>query len=784
MGIDFDTIKRMLQHRLAQADIEALLHGLSDTERAELFLQITELVRRTSALVDIAHQVSDLRSLDLLFPKLMQIVTETLNVERSSLFLYDAENDELFSRVLQGSAMGDVRFPASAGIAGSVFTMGRSEIVKNAYADPRFNREVDRNTGYRTRNILCAPIRSKAGETIGVAQALNKRDGSFDAEDVKLLEALCEHAASALQNAQLFEQVERAQREEALLLDVVTAIASEIRLQPLLAKIIAAATELLNVDRSTLFLYDPATETLFAEIAEGVSAEAMRFPAGEGVAGAAFSSGAAINIPDAYKDPRFNPSFDIATGYCTENILCMPIATKAGTKLGVIQALNKKDGPYTVRDERRLLALCAQAAISIENAQLFDAVATERNYNESILRSMSNGVLTLDKNGEVIKQNDAITRIFPQVGSLCGRRLSELFGGPNAWIAESYAKVAEHGKIDIVIDADVVLDGGTSISVNLTTVPLLGLHAERIGCLLVIEDITQEKRLRSTMSRYMSKAVVDRLLEKGEQELGGTGREATVLFSDIRGFSTITERLGAYDTVSLLNRYFTSMVDVVFQHGGILDKYIGDMIMAVFGSIESRDDDAQNAVAVAVKMMEALRELNARRLLAEKDPIQIRIGISTGQVIAGNIGSPKRMEYTVIGDRVNLAERLEEANKFYGTDILMCHTTVARLPAPADVREIDLVRVRGRSEPIAVYECLQHHTAESFPNLREVVSLFGEGMRLYRSRSWAAASAAFGKALSLHPGDGPSRIYLSRCGSYLNRPPSDDWDGVADLLSA
>ncbi|MGA0024786.1 MAG: GAF domain-containing protein [Burkholderiales bacterium] len=146
-----------------------------------MLIRITELVRRTTALVDGANRVSDTLSLDVLFPRLMEVVTETLNVERSSLFLHDAETGELFSRVMQGNSIGEVRFPADQGIAGSVFTSGKGEIIQDAYADSRFNRKVDTETGYRTRNILCVPILNKKQAVIGVTQALNKREGEFDA---------------------------------------------------------------------------------------------------------------------------------------------------------------------------------------------------------------------------------------------------------------------------------------------------------------------------------------------------------------------------------------------------------------------------------------------------------------------------------------------------------------------------------------------------------------------------------------------------------------------------
>jgi adenylate cyclase len=779
MQIDFETIRGILERRLQQADIERLLHGLSETEKTQLFLRISELVRRTSALVDIANRVSDTLSLDVLFPRLMEVVTETLNAERSSLFLYDPDTKELFSRVMQGNAMGEVRFPVERGIAGTVFTTGKAVIIHDVYADDRFNRDIDTRTGYRTRTLLCVPMRNKKGDVIGVTQAINKREGQFDAEDQHLLESLSSQAAAALDNARLFEKVERAQREEAMILDVVSSIASEIYIDPLLEKILAAATQLLGADRGALFLYDSATEELYSRVVGGAKVKQIRFPANAGIAGECFTFGATISIPDAYSDLRFNPDVDKGTGYRTQNILCMPIATKGGNKVGVMEILNKKEGPFTLTDQKRLEALCAQAAVSIENAQLFEEVRDSRNYNENILRSMSNGVITLDAGDRVSKVNESALRILKRAeDALRGKAIREICGERNAWILRSLEKVRGTGKIDITVDTDLLVEGHSAVSVNLATVPLRNMRDEPIGSMLVIEDVTREKRLRTTMSRYMSKAVMDQLLEGGESVLNGTGREVSILFSDIRGFTGMSERLGARETVAMLNEYFTEMVDVVFDHNGILDKYIGDMIMAVFGSVLATEHDADNAVTVGSRMIVALRDLNARRSLTGHEPIRIGVGISTGNVVAGSIGSPKRLEYTVIGDRVNLAERLENANKYYGTSVLICETTAGRLKQPVKLRELDLIRVRGRNMPVSIYEVLEHHTRETFPNLDVVVPAFAEGVAQYRKRRWDRAAAHFGEALSACPADRPSRLYLDRCEIYRSEPPGADWDGV------
>ncbi len=774
-----DIVRRILDPRTPRDEIGLLLNGLSEGQKTDLILRLAQAEQRQAQFVDIANRVSDSLSLDVLFPRLMEVVTEMLGADRSSLFLHDPETGELFSRVMQGSVVGEVRFPASVGIAGSVFASGRGEIIADVYAHPLFNREMDQRTGYRTRNLLCVPIRNRRDEVIGITQALNKREGDFNSEDRQLLEALSHQAASALENARIFEKVDRAQREEALLLEVVSSIASEIMLQPLLQKIIDAATLLLEAERGSLFLHDPVRGELYSQVAGGASIREIRFPSNAGIAGECFTTGTPINIADAYVDSRFNQEVDRITGFKTRNLLCMPLSTQHGTSVGVMQILNKRAGTFGPGDEKRLVALCAQAAVSIENAQFFEQVNAARNYNEGILRSMSNGVVTMDASGTITKANQAAARILrTPVSDLEGRTPQLVLGERNAWVMASLEKVRASGKTDITVDADLLLKDGDAVSVNLTAVPLVTTQDQPIGYMLVMEDISREKRLRNTMSRYMSKAVVDQLLENGDSALAGVGREVSVLFSDIRGFTSISERLGARETIVMLNEYFTDMVDIVFANNGILDKYIGDMIMAVFGSVMTGESDADDAVEVGNSMMTGLRALNERRLASGRDAINIGVGVSTGNVVVGNIGSPKRLEYTVIGDRVNLAERLESANKFYGSSVLLCQYTASKLRRPALLREIDLIRVRGSSRPLAVFEALGHHTDQSFVRRAEVLQAYAEGLRLYRQRDWTRAAGCFRTASVANPADKPSQVFRERCELYIKAPPPDSWDGV------
>lgn len=781
---DTHLISQILTHRLSPEDIEGILVALSASDHGDVVAKVGDLLRRVSALMGVCNRIADVLSLDLLLQRLIEIITETLKADRSTLYLHDHETGELFSRVAQGGLTQDIRFPSSAGIAGSVFTSGQGLIIDDVYADARFNQEFDRKTGYRTRNMLCTPLWNKKHEIIGVSQVLNKAGGPFNADDMAMLEAITTQAAAALENAQLHDRVEKARREEEQMLEVTNAISTELKLDPLLHKIMQATTRILDADRSTLFLHDPATKELWSRVAGGVGAREIRFPDSAGIAGSVFTSRTTLNIPDAYQDARFNQDIDRKTGYRTRNILCMPIISKSGRALGVTQVLNKKGGPFTADDERRLKAFTAQAAIALENAQLFEDMMNARNYNESILKSLSNGVITLNSDRLIIKVNDAASKILRiKEADLIEHPVTELFSGKAAWILESLDNVARSGDTDYTLDTDLELKDGTKVSVNCSVVPLINIKSQPIGFMLIFEDISNEKRVKGTMARYMSKEVIDKLLSDGADALVGTVQEVTVLFSDIRSFTTFSEKIGARETVAMLNGYFSEMVDVVFNYGGILDKYIGDALMAIFGTPFKKPQDPDNAVSVANEMIVALRSYNARRLSAGHETIDIGIGINTGDVVAGNIGSPKRMEYTVIGDGVNLASRLESATKYYGVKILISEFTYNKLKQMPLARQLDLIRVRGKENPISVYDVLDFHTEETFPHLPGVLRFFEAGYKQYRARDWVRAIESFQEALVLHPHDMPSQIYLKRCKHYLANPPADSWNGVWTMES-
>jgi len=735
-------------------------------------------LQRAETLLNVNEMLASAESLDEVLEALVAVSSRVTNAERGSLFLHDSHSKELYSRVAEGEYTREIRFLSVDGIAGHSFTSGTGIIIHDPYADPRFNRGVDGKTGFRTKDILCAPIRSTSGEVIGVIECLNKRKGQFTADDLDLLEAVGTQAATVLRDSQHLDRMRRLREEELEFLDVVADITSEINLTPLLQKVICEVTRLLSAERSTLFLYDEQAGELWSKVGEGLGADKVRMRSDAGIAGHVFTTGEIVNIAHAYADLRFNPAIDKQTGFFTRSILCVPIINKHGKTIGVTQVLNKMSGPFTAEDESRLKAFCAQVSIALENAKLFDDIQNIKNYNESMLQSMSNGVITLDEDHRIITCNSAGLRIIQRrVTDVVHQPATSVFSGSNAWVLERVDRVAESQTADIAMDAELTFKGKV-FSVNATTLPLMDAERKKIGTMMVIEDITSEKRVKSTMSRYMDPGLADKLLNQGNEILGGKSMLATILFTDIRGFTALAEELGPQGTVNLLNEYFTIMVECLDHHGGILDKFIGDAMMAAFGVPFPRDGDEDRAVRAAVSMIRALAAWNRQRAENGLPPIDMGVGVNTDEIVSGNIGSSRRMDYTMIGDGVNLAARLEGACKQYHARILISENTLKRLKGVYRIRDVDRVVVRGKSEPVGIYEVLDYHTETTFPDISHALRLYHDGLHCYRSRRFEAAIRTFQDVLALNPKDELSRLYLERCQALLQTPPNGNWDGI------
>jgi adenylate cyclase len=294
----------------------------------------------------------------------------------------------------------------------------------------------------------------------------------------------------------------------------------------------------------------------------------------------------------------------------------------------------------------------------------------------------------------------------------------------------------------------------------------------------VVSEQGEQELLRTLMSRYLSPSVSQWVLHDPDRlRLGGQTRDMTVLFSDVRGFTTISHRLDPQALVGLLNEYMTAMTEVVFRHDGVLDKYIGDAIMAFWNAPMNQADHAARACATALDMVERLAELQADWRRRGVPPLELGIGVNTGPMVVGNMGSRQRLAYTVLGDTVNVASRLEGLSKEYRTHSVIGVAT-REAAGPAFVfRFLDLVAVVGRDEPLAVYEVVGRAEAVA-PERLAFLADFQGGIELYRSRAWTEAAAIFADLLARAPDDGPSALYLRRATELAANPPPTNWDGV------
>ena len=288
--------------------------------------------------------------------------------------------------------------------------------------------------------------------------------------------------------------------------------------------------------------------------------------------------------------------------------------------------------------------------------------------------------------------------------------------------------------------------------------------------------------LRRAFSTFLPVDVVEDIVtDPARLQLGGVKRYMTALFTDIKGFTAITESLPPEQIVEILNYYLSTMSDVILDQKGTIDKYEGDGIVAFFGAPLELPDHALRACATAILMKKAEREVN-RNILAKgsSPPLFTRIGINSGEMVVGNMGTPKKMNYTVISNAVNLASRIEGINKQYDTWILATENTIRDTGSHILSRRLDRIRVVGINEPVRIYEVMGTDSGAA-DELREQIHLFEKAMNYFEERNWKDAQSTFNRVIELVPDDGPSLLYLRRCRRYLEFMPDQNWDGVFDF---
>ncbi|BAY77019.1 adenylate/guanylate cyclase with GAF and PAS/PAC sensors [Nostoc linckia NIES-25] len=810
-------------------------------------------------------------ALETMLEKVLEAITlkigQILQAEHTAIFLVDHDKGQLWSKVPQDNTQRflEIRTPITVGIPGHVASTGQYLNISDTSTHPLFSPELEKQMGYKIHNILCMPVISSKNQTVAVVQLANKTGNvPFDYDDEERFRDFAASIGIILESCQSFYVAARNQRGATALLRATQTLGQSLDLEATLQIVMEQARILMQADRSTLFLYRKEMSELWTKVAaaDGINLIEIRIPANRGIAGYVASTGEALNIPDAYKDPRFDPTTDTKTGYVTRNILCLPVFNSANELIGVTQLINKQQSSFTASDEEFMRAFNIQAGIALENARLFENVLLEKQYQKDILQSLSDAVISTDMAGKIVTINDAALELLGcPIGdtttktnkllweqNLIGRRVWEvvpienlqmrledsLKTGAKHYVPEQSLIVGLYQLTSAVSDSGVlsqcpvlsfIQDSASKTqylslavrdrhnpdifipwnepltpksqfltsdrvqilerSINLTVNPLTNPEGGVRGGLVVLEDISHEKRMKTTMSRYLTPHVVEQVMALGEDGLMVSERkEVTILFSDIRGYTTLTENLGAAEVVSLLNQYFETMVEAVFNYEGTLDKFIGDALMAVFGApLPLTENHAWRAVQSALDMRQRLEEFNQRRIIQAQPEIRIGIGISSGEVVSGNIGSRKRMDYTVIGDGVNLSSRLEGVTKEYGCDILLSEFTYKLCSDRIWVRQLDRIRVKGKHQAVDIYELIGDRTTPLDANTQEFLFHYHTGRSAYLLRNFSQAIACFEAAKRIKPKDQPVNIHLERACNYQQTPPPESWDGVWTMIA-
>ncbi|MBW4660539.1 MAG: adenylate/guanylate cyclase domain-containing protein [Drouetiella hepatica Uher 2000/2452] len=792
--------------------------------------QKLRIVNQTLSLLD---NVLDSQGFDAILNEMLRSITlktgELLNADRTTIFLLDEDKDELWSIVAEdenGKNL-ELRFPKTVGIAGEVATTKQViNIPYDFYSDPRSTaaQELDKANSYRTFTMLALPLLNDQGDLVAVVQLLNKLKHTHDPQgaleeridlsgftesDEQVFRDFAPSIRLILESSRSFYKATQQQRAASALMKATKALSqSSLDLEETLSKVMEEAQELMQADRSTLWLIDREHNELWTKFSVNGQLQQFRIPIDAGFAGQVVMTGEPLLIPfDLYSHPNsaISKETDQKTGYRTCSMLCMPVFNADGALIGVTQLINKKRqgefAPYNPanypeapecwrasfnrNDEEFMKAFNIQAGVALQNAQLFATVKQQEQMQRDILRSLSNGVISTNKEGKIIAVNESARSLLglEEHESLEGKSVAELIrlekGDFPKWLQAALTGSGEKNRQQYYPDQTLLPVRGTeqrSIHLSVNTIADANDCQKTSGVLVVMDDISDERRLKTMMYRYMTQDLAEQLLSSGDAKLGGERKEVSVLFSDIRGYTSLTESMEAEEVVAMLNAYFETMVDAVFTHKGILDKYIGDAIMAVYGSPFPLEDHAWMAIQTAIEMRQRLTHFNDSRPNSRK--IKIGIGINSDSVISGNIGSSRRMEFTAIGDGVNLGSRLEGASKQYGCDIVISETTYEPCRHQVWVRELDYIRVKGKSKPVSIYE-LVGLRSEVLPDSKmRSIDLYRQGRELYLSRKFSSARTAFSQILEeINPFDKAALLHVERCGYWLSDLATDEkWE--------
>jgi len=568
------------------------------------------------------------------------------------------------------------------------------------------------------------PPGSEGAALIETLSILKKVNQQFD-QACQLIQEL---DSSLAQLGTEIHTQENERRQLSTLIEVSKAINSTLDLEEVLNLVIDMFISTSRAERGFLMLRETDSGQLVFKVARNMDRETIAGPAFEisrSIVDRVATAGSPISTTNASADPRFRAQASVIS-YSLRSILCVPLIVKGQTS-GVVYVDNRiRTGIFSQKDLEFLVALANQAAIAIENARLFASIKQKvmeitemKNYMEHTFASIASGVVTVDAKGTVTTFNRAAERIFRlSAGEAIGRPYQVALGALDENQLSGYIERLTKDETDqITCDIEAYLPARGQVSLVLRLSALRDAAGEPIGVAIVIDDLTERKRLeaekliqeqekrriKELFARYVAPTVVERLLSDPKRvTLGGERHLVTVLFADIRGFTALAERMPAERLVVLLNGYLSLAARAILKYEGTLDKFLGDAAMGVFNAPLPQPDHALLAAKAAITLREEIAAYHES--LPEGYRLGFSVGINTGEVIVGNVGTPEVMNYTVIGDAVNLAKRLQEAAQ--PGQILLSSDTYRLIETSVQAKALTPLAVKGKSTPVQVYELI------------------------------------------------------------------------------
>jgi adenylate cyclase len=512
--------------------------------------------------------------------------------------------------------------------------------------------------------------------------------------------------------------VEHERDQYRALADVAALINSSLDLTQVLNEVMDTIIQLSGAERGYLMLRNDQTGELELRIARNMDRQTIdssAFEVSRSVSGRVAESGEAVMTTNAQEDQRFQHSESIV-GYSLRSILCVPLKVK-GEVTGVIYTDNKSLAELFTEQTRDLMvAFANQAAVAIENARLFarvkatlDEISEMKKLQDDVFASIASGVITTNTEDRITLINRRAQQILDLVAMQdpVGAGLREVLPQLDSRF-DSLVEQAHHSEQRLIgVEFETELAGRGQVNLSMNFSPLKDAHENTQGVAIVLDDLTEAKRREAQIAgvrRYLPTEVVDGIKSAASLKLGGTRQTISIMFADIRGFSTFSEQLDPEKLVEIINTYMTIASDAIHLQQGVIDKFMGDAVMALYNTpLRPQEDHALRAVRSAWTMQEQIQLYH--RDVAEQDRLQFGTGIHTGEAVVGNVGSPERLDYTAMGDSVNLAKRLQEVAK--PMQILLSDDAYQCVKDHVEVTELEPIQVKGRTQYTKVYELLK-----------------------------------------------------------------------------